>query len=132
MNSYQPVVVYTGSNLEAFEAFLSETGLHKTRFLYASSWVDVAVTLHKNPCAVVVAEFHNGNDHLVQVLGDFPNVIAVGITDFPNLAENLAENGFFDIIMGSDPAWRLLNSIRNAVKLSTLVEFWNCMECGMS
>jgi hypothetical protein len=118
VNGYQPVVVCTGPSSETFEKFFGKVGIcDDARFLYANGWVELADALCKNPCAVAIVEFQDNTEHLIQALGDFPKATVVGFTDDPDLAESLATAGFFDIVLGCDPAWRLVSAMRNAVKL---------------
>jgi signal transduction histidine kinase len=62
-----------------------------------------------------------------RIIRRFPATPGVGITGDAKNAQKLVHLGIFDVVLETDPEWRLRLAVRNAIKISALLELENAL-----
>ncbi len=119
----QPVfAVYLGGHAEAFQTLLVDVGGNReVEIATADTEQELGRMLSDYPLAATFID-----SHVVAVFRrirrEFPVAPVVGITSNKGTVEKLVELGLFDVVLDSDPGWRLLLAVRNATEFSALLE----------
>lgn len=116
------VAIYHGPNLEAFRAFLQETGAeHEIEVKAADTEKELTELLSERPHAAAVMELCR-EPVLRKFRKKFPTAVIVGKVGDRTAAGKLVKENLFDVVTDTDPDWRLLLSVRNATHVSGLLE----------
>ena len=127
MKKYLPTVLHTGFNPKAFKAMFGKNGmLGEVHFVHVSSPQNLPKRLALTPTAVVILECGNSASACANIVRCLPEATIVVFTGWQEAAEKLAAENVFDVVMESEPAWRLLTALRNAIERSVYREFLLC------
>lgn len=125
MSNGATVAFYLGPNPEAFRVLLGSLGGgHEIEMVAVVTEKELAEVLFVRPHAAAIME-SCGEPVFRSVSENFPAAVIVGVVGDEATAERLADVNLFDMVIESDPGWRLLLSVRNAARLSQLLEVNN-------
>ncbi len=125
MKRYLPTVVHTGPNYKAFEVMFGKNKrLGEVRFVHVDSPRSLPRSLSAAPRAVLILECNGSPGIYMHVVRSFPDATVVALTDEKETAQKLAGENIFDVVLESEPGWRLLYALRNAVERSVFRELW--------
>jgi len=127
--SYMPVIIHIGPNCDAFEKlFQNATGYCRAQFVNVDSKNNLKEALSQFPRAVLIFECTPDMSECEDITSEFPEATTVLFANRGVGKRNIIAAGVFDVVRGTDPGWRLLLSLRNAIEHSLFRELCADME----
>jgi hypothetical protein len=100
--------------------------LGEVHFVHVSSPRNLPKRLSLTPTAVVILECGSSAASYVKIVRCLPEATIVAFTEWKEAAGRLAAENVFDVVLESEPSWRLLTALRNAIERSVFREFLLC------